>query len=326
MNGPETQRFEHWLAEKNHAKYAITCHSGTQALEVIAEYYKSVISINPPTVLIPSLTYVATANAFIRAGWNVHFIDTDSRGIIDINKIPDVSFQAIVLVGLYGAAPPHANLLDMWKNRRLTDTLLIEDGAQHWLGNNCHRIGTTAISFDPMKNLPCYGNGGAVITNDYNLTMFVKQWRQNGNTSSTPGTNSRMSELDCALMLVKSQYIDNWQLRREKIAKYWIERLKGSSIRCLIDETNITGHAFHKFVIEVDRRNHLQQELQSCKIETKIHYAHPLHEVGLFSQYDGPGMLSCTSSLARRVLSLPIYPELTDGEVEYIIDQVLIHA
>lgn len=132
-----------------------------------------------------------------------------------------------------------------------------------------------------------------------------------------------MSELECALMLVKAQHIDAWQARREKIAQYWIERFKSPNIRCLINRDNVHGHAFHKFVIDIEQRDIVQKNLLLKNIETRIHYSQPLHEVGVFRQWPGPDILSCASALSRRVLSLPIYSELTDLQVDYIADQVL---
>lgn len=326
MNGNFTAEFESWLAKKNHSKYAVCVHSGTSALEAIAEYYIKNESLpSPPTVLMPTLTYAATANAFIRAGWDVVFVDTDHHGIIDIKKIPDVSWQAVVLIGLYGAGIAHMGDINIRRQWTLNNKIVIEDAAQHWLSANCSRIGkASAISFDPMKNLPCYGNGGAVVTNDANLFHYIRSWRDNGkSTHNNIGTNSRMSEIDCAHLLIKSRYIDTWQVRREKIAGYWRERLKKSEIRCLIDQDNYHDHAYHKFVIDTDNRDILQRNLAIHKIETKIHYTQPLHEIGAFRSYSGPDILSCASALSRRVLTLPLYPELTDLEVEYVIDQVL---
>ena len=266
----------------------------------------------------PAMTYVATANAFIRAGWTVYIADTDTHGLLNKNKIPhDLSVRATVLVGLYGAA---VNADRFWG----TD-LIIEDGAQHWLSNNCNRIGNaTAISFDPMKNLNAYGNGGAIVTDDLRLLQFAREWTNNGKpTHATIGTNSRMSETECAQMMVKTRYIDAWQLRRKTIAAYWIERLKKSGIRPLIDHSNFETHCYHKFVIDVDNRDILARNLAIKGIETKVHYKEPLHELPFYTRYPGPDMLSAASALARRVLSLPIYPELTDLEVEYVIDAVL---
>jgi dTDP-4-amino-4,6-dideoxygalactose transaminase len=318
MAGNYTAEFENWLAKKNHSKYAVTCHSGSQALEIIAEYYRLQSSAHPPRAVVPAITYVATANAFIRAGWEIYIADTDKYGLLDKKKIPqDLSVQATVLVGLYGAA---VNADRFWA----TD-LIIEDGAQHWLSNNGNRIGNaTAISFDPMKNLNAYGNGGAVVTDDIDLLEFAREWTNNGKPKhASIGTNSRMSETESAQMMVKTRYIDTWQLRRKNIALYWLGRLKNTGIRSLIDAQNFETHCCHKFVIDVDSRDTLARNLAIKGIETKVHYKEPLHELPAYADYAGPDILSVASALSRRVLSLPIYPELSDLEVEYIIDSVL---
>ena len=165
MNGNYTAEFESWLAKKNHSKYAVTCHSGTHALEILAEYYKKELNMLHPIVLIPSVTYAATANAFIRAGWDVNFVDVDSYGLFDVRKIADVGYDAVVLVGLYGASVTHLGNVRTWEQWLYKGTIIIEDGAQHWLAADGTRVGRgTAISFDPMKNLNAYGNGGAVVT------------------------------------------------------------------------------------------------------------------------------------------------------------------
>ena len=326
MNGNHTAEFENWLARKNRVKYAVTCHSGTHALEILASYWAENFSTKPPTVLIPSMTYAATANAFMRAGWDIHFIDTDAYGLMSTKNIPsDLDYQAVVLIGLYGASVVHHGDARIWHDWQVRETVILEDAAQHWLSADCMRVGQgAAISFDPMKNLACYGNGGAVLTDSLNLAIYAKAWRDNGKpTHQNIGTNSRMSEIDCSTMMVKTKYIDKWQARRSHIAEFWMDRFKNTDVRCLIDQLNSHDHCFHKFVIEVDKRDILQRDLALHKIETKVHYNHPLHEVGAFLQWPGPDMLSNASALSRRVLSLPIYPELTDLEVEYISDRVL---
>lgn len=319
MDGPQTSQFEKWLADKNKTKYAVTCHSGTQALEIIAEYYKQRINIRPPKILVPAFTFPASANAFIRAGWDVEFIDTDAYGVMDLEQIDlGQSYHAVLAVGLYGASVEHFG--------RTYVGNVIEDAAQHWLSNDCTRIShAAAISFDPMKNLGNYGNGGAVVTNDMEFVNFANGWRCHGkNTNHAEvGTNSRMSEVDCAQMSVKAKYIDEWQLRRYEIAYHWMREFENLPMRCLVTPNNIDRHALHKFVIDVDNRDDVQFKLLRAGIETRVHYAHPLHELPAYQQYKSPNMLSAASSLSRRCLSLPIYPELTDSEVEYIATQVL---
>jgi dTDP-4-amino-4,6-dideoxygalactose transaminase len=319
MNGIYTKEFETWLAKKNNSKYAITCHSGTQALEIIAQYYITRDWDSRCHVLVPAITYPATINAFLRSGWDVTIVDTDAYGIMDRDHaMPElVNYNAIVLVGLYGA--PIRNGWELMAN------IIIEDAAQHWLSDRGRRKGhAAAISFDPMKNLSCYGNGGAVITDDPKLHEYALGWRDNGKPGHTmTGSNSRMSEVDCATMMVKTKYIDQWQQRRSKIAGYWIEHFSKQNIRTLTDKSNYVDHCNHKFVVDIDSRNEVKKELMLRKIETKVHYELPLHEIPLYESIVGPGMFSKASALARRVLSLPIYPELTDLEVEYIADQLI---
>ncbi len=338
MSGNYTTEFENWLAKKNSVSYAVTCHSGTQALEIIAGYYKLKKDAqqekanhgfvewpntnNNSCVLMPSLTFPATANAFLSSGWKVQFVDTDTYGVFDAKHIPDsVEYDTVVLVGLYGAA-----LKELWRRKSNTeDVVLIEDGAQHWLSNNCKRIGDCAISFDPTKNFANHGNGGAVLTNKYGLYNYATSWRTHGKPLHQGlGSNSRMSEIDCAQLMVKTKYLDGWQKRRKEIADFWVNCFKVPGIRTLIDHSNQSTHSYHKFVIDVDMRDELQKKLADKKIETKIHYEKPLNEIGIFKQCPGPDMLSNGSILARRVLSLPCFPELTDLEVEYLADQVLL--
>jgi dTDP-4-amino-4,6-dideoxygalactose transaminase len=319
MSGSYTAHFEDWLAKKNNNLYAVTCHSGTQALEIIASFYRVNSGIQPPTVLIPSLTYVATANAWRRAGWRIAIIDTDAYGLMDLKKIPkDLSWQAICPVGLYG----HALSEKYWGWKQ---AVCIEDAAQHWLSNNCHRLGTSAISFDPTKNFNSYGNGGAIVTNDRQVYDYARDWTTNHPEveRGSTGTNSRMSEIDCAQMLVKAGHIDKWQKRRADIVKHWMDRLHNTSIRSLIDSGNFSQHCYHKFVLQVEDRDKLQKDLSIRKIETKIHYKDPIQDLGAYQDCEGPNLLGASYSLSRKCLSLPIYPELTDLEVEYIIDSVL---
>jgi UDP-2-acetamido-2-deoxy-ribo-hexuluronate aminotransferase len=177
MSGNYTAEFENWLAQRNHSKYAITCHSGSQALEIIAEYYRQQSPAHPPRAVIPAMTYVATANAFVRAGWEVYIADTDAHGLIDMKKIPsDLSVQATVLVGLYGHS------VEQFGERFWATDLVIEDGAQsfgaiHNGKRSCNLSLISTTSFFPSKPLGCYGDGGACFTNDIKLADKMRAIR-----------------------------------------------------------------------------------------------------------------------------------------------------
>jgi dTDP-4-amino-4,6-dideoxygalactose transaminase len=308
LDGPYTEQFEDWLAIKNQMPYAVTCGSGTNALEIIARYYKE----NGKYALLPSYTFPATINAFVTAGWDICLADCDEDGVI----LPPEqhAFDIIVGVGLHGIALPD----------RLNQGCLVEDGAQHWLSNNCHRMSTTtAISFDPTKNLPNYGNGGAIVTNDDELYEYALNYRAHGKryVHLMPGSNSRMNEMDCAMLMVKTKYLDQWQAARKQIALKWIDAFNANNIKTMITLDNINKHALHKFVIQVDNRDYVLNELYRNGIEARVHYSNPLHTVGLFAALPYYGGDTSTR-LSKCSISLPFYPELTLEEVEFIQDKV----
>lgn len=325
MNGEHTAKFETWLAMRTKTMFAITVHSGTQALEIMAKWCKlehdmlmndspDIIHHVPPIVRIPNITYVATLNAFINNGYEVELIDTDKNGLMlfdSSNNLLDDFVKHTCNVGLYGANPHRtpAGLNDM------------VDGAQHWLVADDIGQGM-AISFDPTKNLPASGNGGAIVTNDRKLYEFAYSYRSNGkHEHDMSGTNSRMSEQECAQLLVRAKYIDKWQWRRKEIRHYYLDEFKNLNINCLSREHMI--HADQKFVLYTDKRDELLVYLTAMGIDVKVHYEKALSELPI-SKYIKvkPDMLSTSVNLTRGLLSLPIYPELTDAEVEYICEKV----
>lgn len=315
IGGEYTVMFEEWLKERTGCEYATVVHSGTQALELIAAYFADIHFIvgdsDPPTIQIPNLTYPATFNAFYSAGWNVELVDVDKNGlmIIDPKRKYD-TYQCFV--GFAGASPNYE-----------FDSNSIIDGAQHWLEMNPENMGAgMAISFDPTKNLPSSGNGGAVVTNDQTMHDFIVSLKNNGKPDHYyPGTNSKMSELECAHMMVRTRYIDTWQERRYQIRQYYLDQFKDLPIRCLSE--GFRQHADQKFVIVADDRTDLKTYLTICGIETKIHYPQVLSELHVTKEIEKkPDMVSTGVMLSRSVLSLPIYPELTNGEVEYIVKSV----
>jgi dTDP-4-amino-4,6-dideoxygalactose transaminase len=314
--GEHTKKFEQWLQNKTGARHASVTHSGTQALEFIATYYYNNWFLegnnDTPTICIPNLTYPATLNAFISTGWNVELVDTDNIGIINL---PDSFYESYTkyscFVGLYGALP-----------NKLVNNNTIVDGAQHWLAYSTFLGLPIAISFDPTKNLYASGNGGAVLTDDHLLYEFVEEFKNNGKELHRyAGTNSKMSELDCAHLLVRSKYIDQWQERRKQIRLYYLERFSDLPINCL--SRDIEHHADQKFVIYTSERDELNSFLNSHKIESKIHYPYALSELPIAKDIAVKSdMMSKSVLLSRGVISLPIHPELTDIEVGIITDKV----
>jgi dTDP-4-amino-4,6-dideoxygalactose transaminase len=319
VSGPFTESFEDWLCMRTGAKYALTLHSGTQALETIAHYqqFRSPHDFKP-VARIPNITHPATLNAFLNAGFDIEIADTDKNGLLieDSNDtyLPQAN-RFNVHVGLYGS-PPNYSIGRLFTNR-------IVDGAQHWLVHEYIYLDTTpmAISFDPARNLSSSGNGGAIITNDENLYMFARNYKNNfSENHHATGTNSKMSEQDCAQILVKTRYISQWQDRRKEIRLYYLDRFKDLPIKCL--SRDFYRHADDKFVIWTEWRDELKHFLLDKNIQILVYYQQPLSDLPLTRDFKKPNMLSVSVMLIRGVLSLPIYPELLDSEVEYIADCV----
>jgi len=315
MNGHYTRSFEEWLRHKTKAKYAVTVHSGTQALEIIARYKKikhhATLAGNPK-VRVPNLTYPATLNAFMAAGWDIELADTDKHGIITQEKQQSGIYDC--LMGFGGRRPwPHATYQESYG--------VIVDGAQHWLEAGGNIGSGMAISFDPTKNLNSSGNGGAIVTNDEKLYLYAARYRDNNKPEfHAVGTNSRMSELECAHMMVRVNHIDAWQLRRKQIASFWCERFRELPVTCFSDTRD--PHAHQKFVMYMSDRNSLHTHLLLNGIDSKVHYEYTLGDLPSTFGMNKLDMLSTSVLLSRGVLSLPMFPELTDNEIEYIADQV----
>lgn len=319
INGPFTAAFESWLCDYTGCKFATVTHSGTQALEFIAGYHYDISFLvgdsEAPTIRIPNLTYPATLNAFYSMGWDIELVDTDNYGLMKFDDYEYDFNTYTCFVGLYGAT-----------NNRSFYSNTIVDGAQHWLTAKKDQIGDgMAISFDPTKNLPSSGNGGAIVTNDQALYEYTNMMKNNAKPDHYyPGTNSKMSELECSHLLVRSKYIGEWQRRRKEICQYYLNRFKDMPFKCLSEPfTGIEQHAHQKFVIYTQDRNELYQYLLDNKIEAKIHYPYALSELPIAKDIiKKPDMISTSIALSRGILSLPIYPELTDSEVETVVQKV----
>lgn len=324
LDGEHTKHFEEKMARRCNRAYAVAVNSGTQAL-----VFAQLAAMNKPpyAVLIPTVSFVATLNSVLMNGFVPVFCDVDFKGIIDINSYAhklDRSVGAVMYVNLFG------NCIDWDKFRMQTqffndDLVIIEDAAQSfgasYKGIPSGKMGDISVlSFDPTKNLNNYGSGGMILTDDDKIYQRLLSLRDNGKPlHDQPGTNSKMNEADCAQMLVKLQHFDAWQRRRTEIANYYIDNLY-QYVDILIPNEHVT-HAWHKFVIRTHDRTALQSRLSQQGIETKIHYQDALYdlEVGFHYVDHVEDQFTETAAFTRECLSLPIYPELTDSEVETIV-------
>lgn len=288
---------------------------------------------SPGRVLIPAVSFAATVNSVLMTEHEPRFVDVDRNALIDMESI-EYSFNeykhaAIMYANLFG------NIVDYDRFRVLTeffgqDPYIIEDAAQSfgasYKGIPSGKLGTVSVlSFDPTKNLPNYGSGGMVLTDDLAIAESILDFRDNGKFGghNYPGTNSKMSESDCAQMLVKLQYFDAWQSRRSAIADYYIEQLH-PYVDILLPNKDV-DHAWHKFVLRVESRNRFKHHLAMSGIETKIHYERMLPDLDVCRSIKVGGMSADFLSaefFCKETISLPIYPELTDSEVERIVQAV----
>lgn len=328
LDGEFTREFEGQIARRCHRGYALSVNSGTQAL-----IFAQLAAMNRPpySILIPTLSFVATINSVLMNGFTPVFCDVDYKGLLDLSSYEyklDASVGAVMYVNLFG------NCIDWDKFRMQTeffndDLVIIEDAAQSfgasYKGTPSGKLGTVSVlSFDPTKNLNNYGSGGMILTDDFHIYETCRALRDNGKiTHDRPGTNSKMSEADCAQMTVKLGHFDAWQRRRTEIANYYIDRLY-PYVDILTPNEGVE-HAWHKFVIRTDHRNSLMHRLSLDGIETKIHYEYALYDLGVgFNYVDySRDLYTETSAFTRECVSLPIYPELSDSEVETIVDCII---
>ena len=330
MDSDRTKAFEMAMAKRCGRRFAVAVNSCTTALMFALQ----IVNHRPDDgVLLPSFSFVASANAVMAARRTPFFSDVDEQGLLNIDTIdrhlPDHNISTLMFVNMYG------NMVDQDKLSLYTgffnpsdNVTVIEDAAQSFGSAWKHRPSgsfgdISCLSFDPMKNLPNYGSGGMLLTDDteyYSLAMDLRDNGKHGHHFNW-GINSKMSESDCAGMLVKLGHFDLWQERRTEIAEYYNMYLEDHITIPEVSDHVI--HSWHKYVIRSGERNRMRAYLSSLGIETKVHYDYTLPEL----DYPYPGQSEVSDyatarELAHEVLSLPIFPEMTDAEVETVVEAV----
>ncbi len=328
--GPQGKALEEAIAAYHGVKYAVAVASGTDALHLalLAAGIK-----RDDEVITTPFTFIATAEAASYLGAKPVFVDIDpSTFNIDISKIEAAitkKTRAIIPVHLYGAPVEMDGLMKLAKKHGLK---VIEDCAQsfgaEYRGKKTGAFGDLGcFSFFPSKNLGGYGDGGMVITDDAKLAEHMLSLRNHGSRiryyHDEIGYNSRLDEIQAAILNIKFKHIDEYNAKRRKNAFLYNTILAGPGIQTPSEQDN-TKHVFHQYTIRVKDRDAVKQKLDAGNVTSSmIYYPVPLHLQAAYKNLGmKPGSLPKTELAAQEVLSLPMYPELTEEQIRLIADAV----
>src|SRR5579872_205677 len=328
--GPEVKALEQEIAHYCGCKYGIGVASGTDALILGLR----ACGIGPgDEVLVPSFTFIATADAVSALGATPVFVDIEPDTFnIDSSRIEPLitaRTRAIVPVHLYGQMAAMGPLLKLAKDHNLK---VVEDTAQAlgatWEGRRAASLGDVGcISFFPSKNLGAYGDGGMVVTDSEEIYRHLISLRAHGSTkkyfSQEQGWNSRLDELQAAILRVKFRHLEHWSQQRRDVADRYDTLLSG--VRgVVVPARNGSGqHVFHQYTIRVPQRDRVQKQLAEQGVTTMVYYPVPIHLQPIYASLGHrPGSLPLTEAACGEVLSLPMFPELTEQQMEYVVDML----
>jgi len=328
--GREGSALEEELAKVCGVAHGVGLASGTDAL-ILALRACGVHAGDD--VLLPPFTFVATGSAVSALGANPVFVDIrpDTYNIdpAELERRVTPRTRAIVVVHLYGLAADLDPILAFAKSHKLP---VIEDNAQaigaSHKGRRTGSLGDAGcVSFYPTKNLGAYGDAGMVVTNSAELAARIRSLRNHGQTgkylSSEPGWNSRLDEIQAAILRVKLRHLSNWQRARQSHAADYHRLL--SAIPGVMPPLAPEGfeHVYHQYTIRVEKRDALQRYLADRKIESTVYYPYPLHLQPLYSALGHQaGDFPHAERAALEVLSLPMYPELRNEQIARVVEAV----
>ena len=337
--GKNVEDLERVLSRYIGVKHVITCANGTDAL--ILTLHACGIRDGDEVITTP-YTFFATAEAISRVGARPVFVDVHEDTFnIDINliegKITDRT-KAILPVHLFGQPADMDVIKKLAEKYRL---FVIEDACQaigaDYKGRKVGTLGDAAcFSFFPTKNLGAYGDGGMVATNDDSLAAAIRTLRVHGSINPDlkehgymkyhnylVGYNSRLDEIQAAVLLVKIKYLDKWNQQRIETADYYSYRLKGTAIKAPVQIDNVKS-VYHLYVLQSQHRDALMRFLNEKGISTGVYYPVPLHlQKAYMGLTYGIGSFPASEILAQCALAIPIYPELTESQRKYIADAVI---
>lgn len=326
--GPNVHALEEELAEYLNTKHAITCASGTDALHLALR----ALEIGPgDEVITPSFTFAATAEAIRYVNATPVFVDIDPTTLnLDTrlieNAITDKT-RAIIVVHLFGLPVNIESLKTQIENRNIS---IIEDCAQSFgatiQNNQTGSLGDIAcFSFFPSKNLGAYGDGGLVATQNKQLAETVKLLRNHGSPRRYQhdiiGYNSRLDEIQAAILRIKLKHIDSYNQKRRAVATHYTKELSQFGIKTPY-QNDSSKHAFHQYTLLHKNRDKIKQALDDNNIASAIYYPSGLHQQAAFTKIIGETSLPITERISAQCLSLPMFPELTLEQIERVINAV----
>jgi dTDP-4-amino-4,6-dideoxygalactose transaminase len=326
------KNFEQELAQYLNVKHVIGVGNGTDALQIALMS----LDLSPgDEVIVPAFTYVATAEVIGLLGLKPVMVDIDSNNFNiltnELEKVITTKSKAIVPVHLYGQSAPMDNVIDFAEKHNL---YIIEDNAQslgssyHFGNNKSSKTGTIGhigcTSFFPSKNLGCFGDGGAISTNDDQLADKMRMIANHGQSQKYVhdriGINSRLDSIQAAILSVKLKELDDFNRRRQSVAKIYDDEFSSVDEIITPHREEYTEHVYHQYTIKVDesKRDQLKSFLSDFNIPSMIYYPIPLYKQKAFSSYyAGTGLIN-TEALCKQVLSLPMHTEM-DNEIQYYI-------
>lgn len=324
--GPEVEQFEAEFAAACHAPHAVGVGTGTDAITLILR----ALEIGPgDEVITPPLSAAYSALAVIMAGATPVFADIDPQrltldpGAAAAAVTPRT--RALLPVHLYGQSADMTPLIELADRHRLA---LVEDCAQaHLCTSEGRPVGTMGIagafSFYPTKNLGALGDGGAVVTRDAALAQRLRRLRNGGQVTryhhEEAGANSRLDEMQAAVLRARLPFLAGWTARRRQIARAYREGLAGSAVR--VPPQCDAGHVYHLFPVLTPERTAFQAHLLARGVETLIHYPVPIpRQPALATRH--PQQCAVADRVCSEVCSLPLYPSLSDPEVDRVIASV----
>lgn len=323
--GDEGFAFENEFKTYIGTKYAVGVNSGTDALKIAL---RSLSIGGGDMVITTTNTAVPTVSAIREIGANPVFVDIDQFFAIDPKKIERAitnKTKAIIVVHLYGQP---ADIFAIKKITKKHKIALIEDCAQAVGATiNGKKIGSfgdvSCFSFYPTKNLGAYGDGGIILTNSKHLAEKAKSLRMYGMKktyyATEEGFNSRLDEIQAAILRIKLPYLEIWNKKREAIANFYNKHIKNDLIK-LPQIRNKADHVFHLYIIRTKERDRLKKHLQENGVGYGIHYEYPIHKQPPYKNYATKNNeLKESEKAAKEILSLPIFPELTGDEIKYIV-------